>query len=111
MPNRQSTTPVQATIPELYGAYRALADKAQALFAKVEELCSDQPERTTMFQDQEYSCIGNLERAKPEPHETKRLAEWHKAMAEFHQSVNGGAKRDHLGGVRRDRLAAAGLSP
>ena len=25
--------------------------------------------------------------------------------------VNGGAKRDHLGGVRRDRLAAAGLSP
>ena len=24
--------------------------------------------------------------------------------------VNGGAKRDHLGGVRRDRLAAAGLS-
>ncbi len=26
-------------------------------------------------------------------------------------SVNGGAKRDHLGGVRRDRLAAAGLSP
>ena len=27
------------------------------------------------------------------------------------QSVNGGAKRDHLGGVRRDRLAAAGLSP
>ena len=33
---------------------------------------------------------------------------------EFHGSkitVNGGAKRDHLGGVRRDRLAAAGLSP
>ena len=27
------------------------------------------------------------------------------------KSVNGGAKRDHLGGVRRDRLAAAGLSP
>ena len=27
------------------------------------------------------------------------------------QAVNGGAKRDHLGGVRRDRLAAAGLSP
>ena len=27
------------------------------------------------------------------------------------QGVNGGAKRDHLGGVRRDRLAAAGLSP
>ena len=27
------------------------------------------------------------------------------------QPVNGGAKRDHLGGVRRDRLAAAGLSP
>ena len=27
------------------------------------------------------------------------------------QRVNGGAKRDHLGGVRRDRLAAAGLSP
>ena len=26
-------------------------------------------------------------------------------------TVNGGAKRDHLGGVRRDRLAAAGLSP
>ena len=26
-------------------------------------------------------------------------------------NVNGGAKRDHLGGVRRDRLAAAGLSP
>ena len=26
-------------------------------------------------------------------------------------AVNGGAKRDHLGGVRRDRLAAAGLSP
>ena len=26
-------------------------------------------------------------------------------------SVNGGAKRDHRGGVRRDRLAAAGLSP
>ena len=25
--------------------------------------------------------------------------------------VNGGVKRDHLGGVRRDRLAAAGLSP
>ena len=25
--------------------------------------------------------------------------------------VNGGAKRDHFGGVRRDRLAAAGLSP
>ena len=29
----------------------------------------------------------------------------------FHWAVNGGAKRDHLGGVRRDRLAAAGLSP
>ena len=28
-----------------------------------------------------------------------------------HPGVNGGAKRDHLGGVRRDRLAAAGLSP
>ena len=28
-----------------------------------------------------------------------------------HLTVNGGAKRDHLGGVRRDRLAAAGLSP
>ena len=27
------------------------------------------------------------------------------------EAVNGGAKRDHLGGVRRDRLAAAGLSP
>ena len=27
------------------------------------------------------------------------------------ECVNGGAKRDHLGGVRRDRLAAAGLSP
>ena len=27
------------------------------------------------------------------------------------QGVNGGAKRDHFGGVRRDRLAAAGLSP
>ena len=27
------------------------------------------------------------------------------------RGVNGGAKRDHLGGVRRDRLAAAGLSP
>ena len=27
------------------------------------------------------------------------------------EGVNGGAKRDHLGGVRRDRLAAAGLSP
>ena len=27
------------------------------------------------------------------------------------KTVNGGAKRDHLGGVRRDRLAAAGLSP
>ena len=27
------------------------------------------------------------------------------------ETVNGGAKRDHLGGVRRDRLAAAGLSP
>ena len=27
------------------------------------------------------------------------------------EDVNGGAKRDHLGGVRRDRLAAAGLSP
>ena len=26
-------------------------------------------------------------------------------------SVNGGAKRDHRGGVRRDHLAAAGLSP
>ena len=26
-------------------------------------------------------------------------------------AVNGGAKRDHLGGVRRGRLAAAGLSP
>ena len=26
-------------------------------------------------------------------------------------TVHGGAKRDHLGGVRRDRLAAAGLSP
>ena len=25
--------------------------------------------------------------------------------------VNGGAKKNHLGGVRRDRLAAAGLSP
>ena len=25
--------------------------------------------------------------------------------------VNGGAKRDHRGGVRRDHLAAAGLSP
>ena len=25
--------------------------------------------------------------------------------------VNGGAKRDHCGGVKRDRLAAAGLSP
>ena len=31
---------------------------------------------------------------------------------ESHTSgVNGGAKRDHFGGVRRDRLAAAGLSP
>ncbi len=29
----------------------------------------------------------------------------------FSSPVNGGAKRDHLGGVRRDRLAAAGLSP
>ena len=27
------------------------------------------------------------------------------------ESVNGGAKRDHRGGVRRDHLAAAGLSP
>ena len=26
-------------------------------------------------------------------------------------AVNGGAKRDHRGGVRRDHLAAAGLSP
>ena len=32
------------------------------------------------------------------------------ALAEM-MDVNGGAKRDHLGGVRRDRLAAAGLSP
>ena len=31
--------------------------------------------------------------------------------ANIAQRVNGGAKRDHLGGVRRDRLAAAGLSP
>ena len=30
---------------------------------------------------------------------------------EIAMTVNGGAKRDHLGGVRRDRLAAAGLSP
>ena len=29
----------------------------------------------------------------------------------YRLGVNGGAKRDHLGGVRRDRLAAAGLSP
>ena len=32
-------------------------------------------------------------------------------LADANESVNGGAKRDHLGGVRRDRLAAAGLSP
>ena len=44
---------------------------------------------------------------------------WHGMTGQFRQSVfgrlggyvNGGAKRDHLGGVRRDRLAAAGLSP
>ena len=35
--------------------------------------------------------------------------EWITASGEW--IVNGGAKRDHLGGVRRDRLAAAGLSP
>ena len=27
------------------------------------------------------------------------------------KGVNGGAKRDHFGGVRRDRLAVAVLSP
>ncbi len=32
-------------------------------------------------------------------------------LEHFADIVNGGAKRDHLGGVRRDRLAAAGLSP
>ena len=33
------------------------------------------------------------------------------ALGQFNAVVNGGAKRDHRGGVRRDRLAAAGLSP
>ena len=35
----------------------------------------------------------------------------HNDAGRFGRTVNGGAKRDHLGGVRRDRLAAAGLSP
>ena len=32
-------------------------------------------------------------------------------LTELELIVNGGAKRDHRGGVRRDHLAAAGLSP
>ena len=44
-----------------------------------------------------------------------RCVEHYRCMAfaqlTYRESVNGGAKRDHLGGVRRDRLAAAGLSP
>ena len=41
---------------------------------------------------------------------TLSCAEQYRSMA-FAQLVNGGAKRDHRGGVRRDHLAAAGLSP
>ena len=36
---------------------------------------------------------------------------WNEGVERELVAVNGGAKRDHLGGVRRDRLAAAGLSP
>ena len=36
---------------------------------------------------------------------------WPELIAHQRKSVNGGARRDHRGGVRRDRLAAAGLSP
>ncbi len=41
------------------------------------------------------------------------LATAHQLLAEGSSvtAVNGGAKRDDRGGVRRDRLAAAGLSP
>ena len=41
-----------------------------------------------------------IEDAKKRPHPTIES-----------KTVNGGAKRDHRGGVRRDHLAAAGLSP
>ena len=34
-----------------------------------------------------------------------------RGLRRYPLSVNGGAKRDHRGGVRRDHLAAAGLSP
>ena len=46
---------------------------------------------------------------------SQRLATipWHRAnhCERAGVAVNGGAKRDHRGGVRRDHLAAAGLSP
>ena len=45
--------------------------------------------------------------------ELKAMSAWLDAHREVIAlvAVNGGAKRDHFGGVRRDRLAAAGLSP
>ena len=43
---------------------------------------------------------------------TDKLPSYGAALRDLNMTgVNGGAKRDHLGGVRRDRLAAAGLSP
>ena len=53
------------------------------------------------------------ETADPQP-DPERAAEARETVAWLERviaAVNGGAKRDHLGGVRRDRLAAAGLSP
>ena len=52
-----------------------------------------------------------LEGAKDEPVRVDRLGVDADLDQVVYQGVNGGAKRDHLGGVRRDRLAAAGLSP
>ena len=45
------------------------------------------------------------------PNTGKGAGSWSPFSFDADNTVNGGAKRDHLGGVRRDRLAAAGLSP
>ena len=47
-----------------------------------------------------YGSIGRLPSSRMGPSDSH-----------VHEGVNGGAKRDHRGGVRRDHLAAAGLSP
>ena len=97
--------------PKGYSPRRLTADEEAALAAVI--IAGPEPERDGVCAWTRADLCRWLEERFAKTYHPSSMTRVLRRMGFSRQKarVNGGAKRDHRGGVRRDRLAAAGLSP